>query len=158
MKMKVTEKPVYPEIEVFAKTHDSCTGTIDRKTFGRALLTLEAVSKDYQVVGGDGVGIRTVTECKVKELKVRFVGDITSLASFKFFDCWVAANPENDGVMDIFTTDSEKIDSIRGCAERMSGAHPECDGQWEIIDAETKKRVFVRLVDKDLSETGIRLG
>lgn len=153
MKMKVTEKPVYPELEVFAKTDTSVCGTIDRKKIGRCLLTLEAIDKDYEVVGGDNVSVKTVKEVEEIELKVEFVGGIKSLASFKFFKAYTATNKENPDVLEVFTTEGDKIDRIEECAERMSAAHPECDGQWKIVNNEGR-RVFVRFIRKELTANG----
>lgn len=154
MKMKVMEKPVYPEIDVVAKTVSGTEcGTIDRKVVGRVLLTLENAEKEYQVVGGDETGIKTVKEFDEFEVKVEFVGGIKSLASFKFYKGYVAANRENPEIDDVYTTEVDKIEKLRDCAFRMSEAHPECDGQWKIIDKDGK-RVFLRAICKSLKANG----
>lgn len=154
MKMKVMEKPAYPEIDVVAKTVSGTEcGTIDRKAIGRVLLTLEATDKDYQVVGGDETGIKTVKEFDEIEVKVEFVGGIKSLASFKFFKGYKAANRENPEIIDVYTTEVEKIEKLRDCAFRMSEAHPECDGQWKIVD-NSGTRVFLRAICKSLKANG----
>ena len=155
MKMKIMEKPSYPEMEIVAKTVNGTEcGTIDRKVISRVLLTLEAAEKDYQVVGGDGVGIKTVQEFEEFEVKVEFVGGIKSLASFKFYKGYKAENRENAGVTDLYTTEVEKIEKLRDCAFRMSEAHPECDRQWKIVD-NNGKRVFLRAICKSLKNNGM---
>lgn len=153
MKMKVMEKPQYPEIEIVAKTVESECGTIDRKSIGRCLLTTEAVDKEYMVVGGDDTLVKTVKEAEEIEVKVEFVGGVKSLASFKFFKHYVAENKENADVTDIYTEESDKLERIRECAARMAEAHPECDGQWKIVDKDGK-RVFIRVICKYLKANG----
>lgn len=153
MKMKVMEKPVYPEIDIVAKTVDSVCGTIDRKPIGRCLLTLEATEKNYQVVNGDGTEVRTVKETDEVEVKVEFVGGIKSLASFRFFKPYTGENKENSGCTDVYTTECDKVAALMACAERMSDAHPECDGQWKIVDNEGR-RVFLRVICKALRANG----
>lgn len=153
MKMKVMEKPQYPEIEIVAKTVESECGTIDRKPIVRCLLTTEEVEKEYQVVGGDNTLVKTVKEAEAVEVKVEFVGNVKSLASFKFFKHYTADNKENSDVVDIYTEESDKLERIRECAARMAEAHPECDGQWKIVD-NTGKRVFIRIICKYLKANG----
>lgn len=153
MKMKVMEKPQYPEIDIVAKTVESECGTIDRKSIGRCLLTTEAVDKGYMVVGGDDSLVKTVKEAEEIEVKVEFVGGVKSLASFKFFKHYTAENKENPNVVDIYTEESDKLERIRECAARMAEAHPECDGQWKIVDKDGK-RVFIRVICKYLKANG----
>lgn len=161
MNMKYMEKPTYETVDVVAKTTETVTGTVDRNLVGRALITLAAgFSGRHQVVGGDGAAIRTVEEIgegdgkvAAPELFVRLVGDIRSLASFKFFKGYVAENPENPGVTDLFTENVDQAAAVEACAERMCDAHPECDGRWEIVDG-SGKRYFLRLVTKSLTSVG----
>ena len=161
MNMKYMEKPTYETVDVIAKTAETVTGTVDRRLVGRALITLDAgFSGRHQVVGGDGTAIRTVEEIgegdgkvAAPELFVRLVGDIRSLASFKFFKGYVAENPENPGVTDLFTENGDQAAAVEACAERMCDAHPECDGRWEIVDG-GGKRYFLRLVTKSLTSVG----
>lgn len=153
MKMKVMEVPVYPEIDIVGKTIDTTTGTIDRKSIGRCLITTEAVDKRYTVVGGDKTELKTVSPVDVVELYVELVGGTRSLASFKFFDAYVASNKENPEIIDIYTIDAEKISRLVECAERMSESHPECDGQWKIVDA-NDTRYFLRQIAVALTENG----
>lgn len=160
-KMKIREIPVYEECEIEAKTIDSTTGTIDRKTIGRCLLTLAAgYAGKHEVVDGDGTPIVTVEsfgkdEDAVKEVEVvvELVGGMKSLASFKFFGGYMAPNRENAGVTDIFVEDGAQINKIVACATRMADAHPECDGVWQIVDKDGK-RVFLRKIATNLSKTG----
>lgn len=153
MKMKVMEKPQYPEIEIVAKTVESECGTIDRKPIGRCLLTTEETDKEYLVVGGDDSLVKTVKEAEEVEVKVEFVGGVKSLASFKFFKAYVAGNTENEGITDVYTGEYDKLERVRECAARMSEAHPECDGQWMIVDKDGK-RVFLRVICKSLKANG----
>lgn len=150
MKAKYREVPVYEEVELVGKTIDATTGTIDRKKVGRVLITEEAgFDGKHEVVDGDGTVICTATKIGEDgvELAVRFVGDIKSLATYRIYDGWTAENKENPGVTDIFTKDPDgKILAILNTAKRMSEKHPECDGQYEIIDAATGKRVFLRKI------------
>ena len=161
MKMKYKEVPSFEEVEIVAKTVDTTAGTMDRKTVGRCLLTTaEGFSGKHEVVDGDGTPIATVKsfgkdedEVKEVEVKVALVGDIKSLASFKFFGGYMAPNRENAGVTDIFVEDGAQINKIVACATRMADAHPECDGMWQIIDKDGK-RVFLRLIATNLDATG----
>lgn len=153
MKMKVMEKPQYPEIEIIAKTVESECGTIDRKSIGRCLLTTEVVDKEYQVVGGDDTLVKSVKEAEEIEVRVEFVGGVKSLASFKFFKHYTAENKENSGIIDIYTDEGDKLERIRECAARMAEAHPECDGQWKIVDNKGT-RVFIRIICKYLKANG----
>lgn len=159
MKAKYREIPVYEEVELVGKTVDSTTGTIDRKSIGRVLLTEAAGFEDgkHEVVDGDGTVIRTaakINEDTGIELRVELVGGIKSLATYKVYKGWTAANKENPEVVDLFTKDEDnKLLSIVNTAKRMSEAHPECDGQWMIVDVATGKRVFFRLV-KDVDAKG----
>jgi len=156
MKMKVFETPVYPEIEVVAKTVDSVTGTIDRKPIGRCLLTTEAVDKKYQVVDGDGTElahVESLAEGESVELFVALVGDIKSLASKKFYTGFKAANRENPEVKDLFTDECDKIDALVAMAERMCADHPECDNQWKLVDKDGN-RWFLRKICKSLRANG----
>lgn len=161
MNMKYEAIPQYESVDVAAKTVDTITGTIDRKPVGRALITTAAgFEGKHQVVGGDGVAIRSVQkigtengEAAPVELFVRLVGGIKSLASYKFFAGYVAKNPENPEVDDLFTDDECQIDKIVHTAERMCASHPECDSQWEIVDA-SGKRYFIRVITTDLTATG----
>lgn len=160
-KMKIREIPVYEECEIEAKTTDTIAGTMDRKTVGRCLLTTaEGFVGKHEVVDGDGTPIVTVKsfgkdedEVKEIEVKVALVGDIKSLASFKFFGGYTAPNRENSGVTDIFVEDGAQINKIVVCATRMANAHPECDGMWQIVDKDGK-RVFLRKIATTLSKTG----
>ena len=153
MKMKVNEKPNYAEMEIAAKTVDSLTGTIDRKKIGRVLVTEEVVAKDYEVVGGDGTLIVHADKAEETELFVELVGGIKSLASFRFFGGWTAKNRENPEATDLYTEEGDKIHRIAECAERMCESHPECDGQWKVVDKDGN-RVFVRLVCRSLKANG----
>ena len=88
MKAKYREIPVYEEVELVGKTVDSTTGTIDRKSIGRVLLTEAAGFEDgkHEVVDGDGTVIRTVAKVDENagvELRVELVGGIKSLATYK---------------------------------------------------------------------------
>lgn len=160
-KMKFREIPVYEECEIEAKTVDTITGTMDRKTVGRCLLTTaEGFIGKHEVVDGDGTPIVTVKsfgkdedEIKEIEVKVALVGDIKSLASFKFFGGYIAPNRENAGVTDIFVEDGAQVNKIVACATRMADAHPECDGVWQIVDKDGK-RVFLRKIATNLDATG----
>lgn len=153
MKMKVNEKPNYAELEIAAKTVDSLTGTIDRKKIGRVLVTEEVVAKDYEVVGGDGALIVHADKAEETELFVELVGGIKSLASFRFYGGWTAKNRENPEATDLYTEEGDKISRISECAERMCESHPECDGQWKVVDKDGN-RVFVRLVCRSLKANG----
>ena len=162
MKMKYEKKPSYPEVEVIAKTVDSVTGTIDRRKVGRRLLTEEVgfdvASEERRIVGGDETAIKTVAKIETSvEVAVELVGGIKSLATYKFFTGWTAKNDENDDVLDVYVPEgaSENISKAVATASRMCSAHPECDGQWKLVDAATGKRVFLRLVATDLGETGM---
>lgn len=161
-KVKYTEKPVYEEVELVGKTIDSVTGTIDRKAIGRSLITEQAGFEDRHVaVGGDGSTIRTVEKIGDGgvELFVELVGGIRSLASKKVFAGWTAKNRENADVVDVYvdcaSTDAAKAAGLEGIAERMCAAHPECDGQWKIVDKDGG-RVFVRVVDAEIDGHGMR--
>lgn len=161
MKCKYTEIPHYDEVEIVGKTIDTVTGTIDRKPVGRALLTTEAgFEGKHQVVGGDGVAIRSVKkigenegDAATVELFVRLVGNIKSLASYKFFTGYVGANAENAGVEDLYTEDCEQVNKIVETARRMCASHPECDSQWEIVDG-SGKRYFLRVIATSISSSG----
>lgn len=161
MKCKFTEIPHYEEVEIVAKTVDTVTGTIDRRTVNRALLTLEAgFAGKHQVVGGDGIGIRTVQkigdeegDAKAPELFVRLVGDIKSLASYKFFKGFVGDNAENAGVKDLYTEDGDQVQRIVETAKRMCNDHPECDSRWEVVDA-AGTRWFLRKIATNLNAAG----
>lgn len=160
MKVKYTEIPSYESCELVGKTDKATCGTIDRKLVGRCLLTKEAgFDGKHMVVGGDETPIVTVEEIGAEgkkpevELFVELVGGKRSLASFKFFKGFYAANRENAGVTDLFTDDRAQIERIEACASRMCGAMPECDGQWKIVDA-TGARYFLRRIKMDLTSTG----
>ena len=161
MNMKYEAVPQYETVEVVGKTLDTITGTVDRKLVGRALLTTQAgFEGKHRVVDGDGTVIRTVQkigedegDAKTVELFVRLVGDIKSLASYKFFAGYVAENPENPGCIDLFTEDGVQVGKIIETAKRMCAAHPECDSQWEIVDA-SGKRYFLRMIVTDLKANG----
>lgn len=152
-KIKVIEVPEYPEIEILAKSVDTLTGSIDRKPIGRSLITLEAVDKKYTAVGGDDTLVKTVVEAGETELWVELVGGIKSLASYKFFGGWTAKNLENPEVFELYTTEADKVEKIAATAERMCEAHPECDGQWKIVDKDGN-RWFARKVCTSLRENG----
>lgn len=143
--IKIEKKPVYDQIAVAGKTYNTVTGTVDRKLVGRVLITTDGgFSGQHQVVGGDGTGILTVKPVEGEtELFVELAGGVKSLASFKFFGGFEAPNKENAGVTDLFTTEHDKVERLVACALRMSNAHPECDGQWRIIDARGT-RYFLR--------------
>lgn len=160
MKVKYTEIPSYESCELVGKTDKATCGTIDRKLVGRCLLTKEAgFNGKHMVVGGDETPIVTVEEIGAEgkkaeiELFVELVGGKRSLASFKFFKGYYAANRENAGVTDLFTDDRAQIERIEACAGRMCNAMPECDGQWKIVDA-TGARYFLRRIKADLTSTG----
>lgn len=163
MNMKYREVPKFEEVEVVAKTTDSITGTIDRKTIGRALLTTaDGFEGKHEVVDGDGTTLRTVKEFGKEEnaddaveVIVELVGGIKSLASYKFFKGYKAANAENPDVMDVFTEDAAQINKVVATAERMCAVHPECDGQWKIVTKSEGKRVFLRKIATALSKTGM---
>lgn len=143
--LKIEKKPVYDTIDVIGKTFNTVTGSADRKLVGRVIIT-EAAGFDgkHQAVDGDGTGILTVKAVEGEtELFVELAGGIKSLASFKFFGGFEAPNKENAGVTDLFTTEHDKVGRLVACALRMSEAHPECDGQWKIVDA-SGTRYFLR--------------
>lgn len=162
MQCKYTEVPKYESVDVVAKTTEAITGTVDRKLVGRALLTTEAGFEGrHQVVGGDGVVIRTVQkigegegEAPTVELFVELVGNVRSLASYKFFKGYVGANPENAGVKDLYTDDGVQIDRLVGTAHRMCDDHPECDSQWKIVDKDGN-RWFLRKIATDVKSNGM---
>lgn len=143
--LKIEKKPVYDAIDVIGKTFNTVTGSADRKLVGRVLVTTSAgFDGQHQAVGGDGTGILTVKAVEAEtELFVELAGGIKSLASFKFFGGFEAPNKENAGVTDLFTTEHDKVGRLVACALRMSEAHPECDGQWKIVDA-SGVRHFIR--------------
>lgn len=146
--VNVDVKPVYVQLNALGKTCGSAaTGTIDRKVISRCILTDSDFDKDYRVVGGDDTKFVTVEAKPEIEIWVEFVGNVKSLASFKFFDVLVAANKENDGVTDVFVAaesdDQAKIDRAIDCASRMAAAHPACDGQYKFVDKDGN-RVFLR--------------
>lgn len=146
--VNVDVKPVYAQLNALGKTCGSAaTGTIDRKVISRCILTDSAFDKDYRVVGGDDTKFVTVAEKDEIEIWVEFVGNVKSLASFKFYGAYVAANKENDGVTDVFVAaesdDQTKIERALECASRMSASHPECDGQYKFVDKDGN-RVFLR--------------
>lgn len=143
--LKIEKKPVYDTIDIAGKTYNTVTGTVDRKLVGRVLLTTEAgFNGQHQVVGGDGTGILTVKPIEGDtELYVELAGNIRSLASFKFFGGFEAPNKENAGVTDLFTTEHDKVERLVKCALRMSEAHPECDGQWAVVNS-SGARFFLR--------------
>ena len=161
-KMKFREVPKFEEVDVVAKTCDSVTGTIDRKTIGRVLLTTaEGFEGKHEVVDGDGTAIRTVKEFgkdenadDAVEVVVELVGGIKSLASYKFFKGYKAANAENPDVMDVFTEDGAQINKIVATAERMCASHPECDNQWKVVTKSEGRRVFLRMIATNLDATG----
>lgn len=161
MNMKYEAVPQYETVEIVAKTLEAVTGTIDRKLVGRALLTTQAgFEGKHRVVGGDGTVIRTVQkigeeegDAATVELFVRLVGDIKSLASYKFFAGYVAKNPENPECTDLFTDNLEQVGRIVETAKRMCADHPECDDRWEIVDA-AGKRYFLRKIVTDLKANG----
>lgn len=161
MNMKYTEIPTYETVDVCGKTVDTITGTIDRKQVGRVLITTQAgFAGKHQVVNGDGTAIRTVQkigegegEAETVELLVRLVGDIKSLASYKFFTGYVGGNAENSGVKDLYTEDCEQVNKIVETARRMCASHPECDSQWEIVD-KAGTRWFLRKIATSLTSTG----
>lgn len=160
MKVKYTAIPSYKSCELVGKTDRATCGTIDRKLVGRCLLTKEAgFDGKHMVVGGDETPIVTVEEIGAEgkkpeiELFVELVGGKKSLASFKFFKGYYAANRENAGVRDLFTDDRAQVERIEACANRMCNAMPECDGQWKIVDA-TGTRYFLRHIKTDLTSTG----
>jgi hypothetical protein len=160
MKMKYTEKPTYPEVEIVGKTIDSLKGTIDSRPIGRRLLTEEpGFGKGTQnegkiVLDGDGVTIKSVKKVPEVEVVIELVDGQKSAASFKFFDAFEAENDENGDVTDLFTTNGEQISRLEACAERMCDANPGVDGQYKIIEKAGGKRVFLRLIAKSLTETG----
>jgi hypothetical protein len=162
MKMKYTEKPQYPEVEVLGKTTASYTGTIDRRKFGRLFLTEDEGfgpdgDKKGKIVLGDETGATLQTVKKVGEIEVivKLVDNTKSAASFKFFDCWTAKNAENPDIVDIFTTDVEKCDRVEACADRMCEAAPGNDGQYQIVRKDDEgTRVFLRVIAKNLKENG----
>lgn len=162
MKMKYEAVPSYETVEIVGKTIDTVTGTIDRKPVSRVLLTTDAgFTGAHHVVGGDNTVIRSVQkigtengEAATVELFVRLVGDIKSLASYKFFEGFVAKNAENPEVTDLYTTDGCQINKIINTAKRMCDDHPECDSQWEIVDG-SGKRYFLRTIATSLTGNGM---
>lgn len=161
MKCKYTEIPTYEEVEIAGKSVDTITGTIDRKAVKRCLITTQAgFAGKHQVVGGDGVAIRTVAEigenegqAAVPELFVELVGGVKSLASYKFYKGYTAKNAENPEVNDLFTEDGEQVNKIVETARRMCGAHPECDSQWKIVDKDGN-RWFLRKIATNVNSIG----
>lgn len=161
MNMKYTEIPTYESVDVCGKTVDTITGTIDRKTVGRVLITTKAgFAGKHQVVGGDGTAIRTVKpigenegDAATVELFVRLVGDIKSLASYKFFKGFIGDNAENAGVKDLYTEDGDQVQRIVETAKRMCNDHPECDSRWEVVDA-AGTRWFLRKIATNLNAAG----
>lgn len=152
MKMKVMKTPEYPEVEVIAKTHDSECGTIARHLIGRRYLTLDELPE--QKCEGVETNVKLVrVERTDAEIRVEFVGGVQSLATFTFFGAFTAENSENPGVTDVFTTDEATVRRALACAERMSAAHPECDGQWKFTDMDGK-RVFLRVISMRLDAKG----
>lgn len=146
--VNVDVKPTYVQLNAIGKTcGQAATGTIDRKVISRCILTDSIFDKDYRVVGGDDTKFVKVVAKDEIEVWVEMVGNIKSLASFKFYGVYVAANKENDGVTDIFvpadSDDQTKIERALDCASRMAGAHPECDGQYKFVDKDGN-RVFLR--------------
>ena len=146
--VNVDVKPTYVQLNAIGKTcGQAATGTIDRKVISRCILTDSVFDKDYRVVGGDDTKFVKVTAKDEIEIWVEMVGNIKSLASFKFYGVYVAANKENDGVTDIFvpanSDDQTKIERALDCASCMAGAHPECDGQYKFVDKDGN-RVFLR--------------
>ena len=163
-KAKYMIKPVYEEVELIGKTcSQTTTGTIDRKKIGRVLITEAAGFEDgkHEVVSGDGTVIRTVAkldEAVGIKLRVEFVGGIKSLSTYTVYKGWTAANKENPEVIDLYTKDEDcQLLKIVNVAKRMSDAHPECDGQWMIVDVATDKRVFFRPI-KDVDAKGMIAG
>lgn len=162
MQCKYTEVPKYETVDIVAKTTEAITGSVDRRLVGRALLTTEAgFSGRHQVVDGDGTVIRTVQkigegegEAGTVELFVRLVGNIRSLASYKFFKGYVAKNAENPECVDLFTEDGEQVNRIVETARRMCADHPECDSRWEIVDA-GGVRHFLRRITTDVKSNGM---
>lgn len=161
-KVKYREIPTFEEVELVGKTYDSVTGTIDRKPIGRALITEqpgfegkhEVVAKD-----ADGTVIRSVEKIDEEhgiELAVEFVGGIRSLATKKVFKGYKAKNPENPDVTDLFVECAAVPTELVNIARRMDNVHPECDGQWKVVDVETGKRVFFRIYDPNLKSNGKR--
>lgn len=146
--VNVDVKPTYVQLNAIGKTcGQAATGTIDRKVISRCILTDSVFDKDYRVVGGDDTKFVKVVAKDEIEIWIEMVGNIKSLASFKFFDVYVAANKENDGVTDIFVSadsdDQIKIERALNCASRMAGANPGCDGQYKFVDKDGN-RVFLR--------------
>ena len=146
--VNVDVKPTYVQLNAIGKTcGQAATGTIDRKVIARCILTDSVFDNDYRVVGGDDTKFVKVVAKDEIEIWIEMVGNIKSLASFKFFDVYVAANKENDGVTDIFvpadSDDQAKIERALDCASRMASAHPECDGQYKFVDKDGN-RVFLR--------------
>ena len=146
--VNVDVKPTYVQLNAIGKTcGQAATGTIDRKVISRCILTDSVFDKDYRVVGGDDTKFVKVTAKDEIEVWVEMVGNIKSLASFKFYGVYIAANKENDGVTDIFvpadSDDQTKIERALDCASRMANAHPECDGQYKFVDKDGN-RVFLR--------------
>lgn len=160
MKMKYTEKPTYPEVEIVGKTIDSLKGTIDSRPIGRRLITEEegfgkgTEKADKMALNGDGTTIKSVKKVTEVELIIELVDGQKSAASFKFFDVYTAENDENEGVTDVFTTNGEQIGRIDACADRMCDANPGCDGQYKIVCKDSGKRVFLRLIAKNLKDNG----
>ena len=161
MKLKYTDKPSYPEVEVFGKTiSGSVFGTVDRRPVGRRLLTTEegfvsgGAHADKVIVDGDGTVVQTVKKVDEVEVVVQLVDGSKSAASFKFFDCYTAPNTENEGVLDVFTTNGEQLERIEMCAERMCLMAPGNDGQYSIVAKGDGKRVFLRAFSKNVVDGG----
>lgn len=161
-KVKYQKIPEYEQVDLVGKTYSLVAGTIDRKKVKRALITEQAgFEGKHEVVaeGADGTPIRTVEkidEEKGVELIVEFVGGVKSLASKKVFKGYTAKNPENPDVTDLFVDNTEASGGLVNIARRMSEAHPECDGQWMVVDKATNGRVFIRIYDPDLKPNGKR--
>lgn len=161
MKLKYTSKPSYPEVDVIGKTVSSEKGTVDSKPIGRLFITGEegfgpgTEKADKIILGGDeNIKIISVKKADEIEVKIKLVDGQKSAASFKFYGAYTAKNPENDGVVDVYTTNGENIERAVACAERMADANPGCDGQYEFINAAGEGRVFLRLIVKELTATG----
>ena len=162
-KVKFTEKPTYEEVELIGKTFDSITGTIDRKSISRSLITEAAGFEDkHIVVNGDESTIKSVEKIGDDgvELFVELVGGIKSLASKKLYKGWTAKNKENGDVVDVYVDAmGEEVSKAKGLvdiATRMCAAHPECDNQWAIVRKDGG-RVFIRLVDTEIDGRGKRI-
>ena len=158
-KIKYTAVPNYPEVELVGKTtNGSVFGTVARREVGRCFITEEAgfdpATEKRMMVGGDeNVLIQTVEKVDTATVLVKLAGDVKSAADFRFFGAYVAANRENEGVIDLFVKNCAEVDEVVKCAKAMCALHPESSDRWEVVCKETGKRVFIRIY-ADVNDSG----